>query len=116
MLFRSFFSYLSDTEVQAGWHQKTGYVPITVAAYELSKKQGFYEKQPGRDISVLYLNNKPPTESTKGLRIGNFVQIRDIIDEELEQVWAGKKTAKQALDDAVKRGNEQLRAFEAANK
>ena len=111
-----FFSYLSDTEVQAAWHQKTGYVPITLAAYELSKKQGFYEKQPGRDISVKYLNNKPPTEHTKGLRIGNFVQIRDIIDEELEQVWAGKKTAKQALDDAVKRGNEQLRAFEAQNK
>jgi sn-glycerol 3-phosphate transport system substrate-binding protein len=50
------------------------------------------------------------------LRIGNFVQIRDIIDEELEQVWAGKKTAKEALDAAVKRGNDQLRAFERANK
>jgi len=111
-----FFSYLADTEVQAGWHQKTGYVPITFAAYELTKKQGFYEKNPGRDIAVLQLTNKPPTEHTKGLRIGNFVQIRDIIDEELEQVWAGKKTAKEALDAAVKRGNEQLRAFERANK
>ena len=111
-----FFAYLSETDVQADWHQKTGYVPITYAAYEATKKSGFYEKNPGRDIAILQLTNKPPTEHTKGLRIGNFVQIRDIIDEELEQVWAGKKTAKQALDDAVKRGNEQLRAFERANK
>ena len=111
-----FFSYLSDAEVQAGWHQRTGYVPITHAAYELTKKQGFYAKNPGRDIPVLQLTNKPPTEHTKGLRIGNFTQIRDIIDEELEQVWAGKKSAKEALDAAVKRGNEQLRAFERANK
>jgi len=111
-----FFSYLSDTEVQAAWHQKTGYVPITFASYELTKKQGFYAKNPGRDIPVIQLTNKPPTEHTKGLRIGNFVQIRDIIDEELEQVWSGKKTAKEALDAAVKRGNEQLRAFERANK
>ncbi len=110
-----FFAYLTDTQVQARWHQLTGYVPITHAAYELTKKEGFYEKNPGRDIAVLQLTNKPPTEHTKGLRIGNFVQIRDIIDEELEQVWAGKKTAKQALDEAVRRGNEQLRAFERAH-
>jgi sn-glycerol 3-phosphate transport system substrate-binding protein len=111
-----FFSYLSDTEVQAKWHQETGYVPITHAAFELTKKQGFYEKNPGRDVAVAQLTNKPPTENSKGLRIGNFVQIRDIVDEELEAVWAGKKTAKQALDDAVKRGNDQLRAFEQQNK
>src|SRR5262249_46066980 len=111
-----FFAYLTLPETQAKWHQETGYVPITYAAYELTQKQGFYDKNPGRDVAVKQLTNKPPTENSKGLRIGNFVQIRDIMDEELEQVWAGKKTAKQALDDAVKRGNEQLRAFERANK
>jgi sn-glycerol 3-phosphate transport system substrate-binding protein len=91
-------------------------VPITTAAYELSRKQGFYEKFPGRDVAVKQLMLNPPTENSKGLRIGNFVQIRDIVDEEMEAVWAGKKSAKQALDDAVARGNKQLREFEAANK
>jgi sn-glycerol 3-phosphate transport system substrate-binding protein len=111
-----FFSYLSSPEVQADWHQATGYVPITIAAYELTKKQGFYDKNPGRDVAVLQLTNKPPTENSKGLRLGNFVQIRDIEDEELEGVWAGKKTAKQALDDAVSRGNALLQQFQTANK
>ena len=59
---------------------------------------------------------KPPTENSKGLRIGNFVQIRDVMDEELEAVWAGQKTAKQALDTAVERGNKLLADFARANK
>jgi sn-glycerol 3-phosphate transport system substrate-binding protein len=50
------------------------------------------------------------------VRLGNFVQIRTIIDEELEGVWSGKKQPKEALDMAIKRGNEQLERFEKANK
>ena len=111
-----FLNYLSTTPVQAKRHQETGYVPITVAASEATEKEGFYKKFPGRDIAVKELTLNPPTANSKGLRIGNFVQIRDIVDEELESVWSGKKDAKTALDDAVKRGNEQLRKFEAANK
>jgi len=110
-----FFTFLSSPEVQADWHQSTGYVPITLAAYELTRKQGFYDKNPGTDIAIKELTNKPPTANSKGLRLGNFVQIRNINDEELEAVWSGQKTAKQALDDAVKRGNEQLDRFRKAN-
>jgi sn-glycerol 3-phosphate transport system substrate-binding protein len=111
-----FFTFLSSPEIQSEWHQKTGYVPITLAAYDLTRKQGFYQTNPGTDIAIKELTNKPPTANSKGLRLGNFVQIRNIIDEELESVWSGQKNAKQALDDAVKRGNEQLERFQKANK
>jgi len=111
-----FFTFLSRPEIQAEWHQSTGYVPITMAAAELTKKSGFYEKNPGTDIAMKQLTNKPPTANSKGLRFGNFVQGREVIEEEMESVFAGKKDAKTALDDAVKRGNEILRRFEAANK
>lgn len=111
-----FFSFMSSPELQADWHQGTGYVPITKAAYELSKSQGYYEKNPGTDVAIQQLLLKNPTKMSKGIRLGNLVQIRDIIDEELEAVWAGKKSAKDALDEAVKRGNEELRKFERANR
>lgn len=111
-----FFNYLSKSDVQAKWHQETGYLPITTASYELSKSQGYYAKNPGTDVSIKQMTLNPPTANSKGLRFGNFVQIRDIIDEELESVWSGKKSAKEALDTAVTRGNELLRRFEAANK
>jgi len=107
-----FMTYLSSAEVQAWWHQETGYVPITTAAYELSKTQGFYDSNPGTDTAIKQLSLNTPTPNSRGLRFGNFVQIRDVINEELESLWAGDKTASQALDAAVDRGNVLLRKFE----
>jgi sn-glycerol 3-phosphate transport system substrate-binding protein len=111
-----FFSYLSRPEVQMDWHTSTGYVPITLAAYEMTQKSGYYDKNPGVDVAIRQLNHKPPTANSKGLRFGGFVQGREVFEEELESVLQGKKNAKAAMDDAVKRGNDILRKFEAANK
>ncbi len=108
----TFFNFLSLPVVQAYWHANTGYVPITTTAYDLMQKLKFYEDNPGRDIPILQMGSKAPTGNSKGLRFGNFVQVRGIIYEELEAIWAGQKTAQQGLDDAVARGNAQLRKFE----
>jgi sn-glycerol 3-phosphate transport system substrate-binding protein len=110
-----FFTYLSSAEVQADWHQFSGYLPITQAAYELGKSQGFYEKTPGADVSIKQMTNKEPTANSKGLRFGNYVQIRTIIDEEFEQLLSGAKSAQQALDSLVERGNALIRDFQASN-
>ncbi len=110
-----FFSFLSKPEVQAAWHQNTGYLPITRAAFELTRKQGFYDRNPGADISIEQITLKPPTENSKGLRLGSFVLIRDVIDDELEQAFSGKKSAQAAMDSAVERGNRLLRQFERAS-
>jgi sn-glycerol 3-phosphate transport system substrate-binding protein len=111
----AFFNYLTNAEIQAKSHQRTGYLPITLASFEATEKAGFYKQNPGTDVAVNQMIRKT-TEKSRGIRLGNFVQIRAIEDEELEQVWAGKKSAKEALDSAVKRGNELLVRFEAANK
>ncbi|RQW64330.1 sn-glycerol-3-phosphate ABC transporter substrate-binding protein UgpB [Vibrio viridaestus] len=111
-----FFKYLSSAKVQADWHQFTGYLPITKQAYELTKQQGFYEKNPGAEVAVIQMTSKTPTANSKGIRFGNFLQTRDIINEELESVWAGKESAKTALNNAVERGDEQLRRFERTQK
>ena len=108
----AFFTYLSSPEVQAWWSQETGYVPITNAAYELGQEQGFYADNPGTDTAIQQLSLNEPTPNSRGIRFGNFVQIRDVINEELEALWAGQQTAQEALDRAVERGNELLRRFE----
>jgi sn-glycerol 3-phosphate transport system substrate-binding protein len=110
-----FFAHLSKAEEAAKSHQRTGYLPLTKASYEMTEKSGFYKQNPGTDVSVDQMIRKT-TEKSRGIRLGNFVQIRTINDEELEQVWAGKKEPKEALDAAVKRGNEQLERFQKANK
>ena len=98
--------------LQRDLHEVTGYLPITKAAYEATKQSGFYEKNPGREVPVLELTGKEPTENSRGLRLGNLPQIRDIVAEELEGVLAGQKPAKEALDNAVKRGDALLRQFQ----
>jgi len=111
----AFFDYLSKPEVAAASHKRTGYLPVTIPSFELTEKSGFYKENPGTDVAVTQMIRKT-TDKSRGIRLGNFVQIRTIIDEEMEQVWNGKKTAKEALDSAVMRGNEQLERFEKANK
>ena len=110
-----FFKYLSSPEVQSASHKRTGYLPITMAAYQLTEKSGFYKEKPGTDVAVTQMIRKT-TDKSRGIRLGNFLQIRTIIDEETEQIWAGKKEPKDALESAMKRGNEQLERFEKASK
>jgi sn-glycerol 3-phosphate transport system substrate-binding protein len=110
-----FFGFLSKPDIQAAWHQSTGYLPITRAAFELTRAQGFYDSNPGTAISIEQITLKPPTENSRGIRLGSFVLIRDVIEDELEQAFSGKKPAQAALDSAVERGNRLLRQFERAS-
>lgn len=112
----AFLNFLSSTDIQAKWHQDTGYLPITIAAGEKTRADGFYQKNPGTDIAVIQMTARKPTANSKGLRLGSFDQIRGIIDEELEAVWSGDKDAQTALNSAVQRGNKLLRRFEQANR
>jgi sn-glycerol 3-phosphate transport system substrate-binding protein len=107
-----FFAFLSDTDRQAKLHTDSGYLPITKAAYEKVKASGFYKENPYLETPILELTNKPPTEHSRGLRLGNLVQIRDVWAEEMESALTGNKSAKAALDAAVERGNQILRQFE----
>jgi sn-glycerol 3-phosphate transport system substrate-binding protein len=110
-----FFAFLSRPQVQAAWHQHTGYLPITRAAFDLTRADGFYDRNPGTAISIEQITLHPPTENSKGLRLGSFVLIRSVIEDELERAFRGEKTAQAALDSAVERGNRLLRQFERVN-
>lgn len=107
-----FLAYLSLPEVQAYWHQQTGYLPITEAAYYLTKKKGFYEKNPAAEVAVLEVMNSKNTPYTKGIRLGNYTLVREKILDHLERAFSGELTAKEALDQAILEGNQLLEDFE----
>jgi sn-glycerol 3-phosphate transport system substrate-binding protein len=111
-----FFAYLSQPQIQAAWHQNTGYLPVTQSAYDLTRAQGFYARWAGSETAIAQITHKPPTQNSLGLRLGSFALVRDTIEDELEEAFAGRKTAKAALDSAVARGNELLRQFERATR
>jgi sn-glycerol 3-phosphate transport system substrate-binding protein len=111
-----FLAWLARPEVQAEWHQRTGYVPVTRAAYDQTAKSGFYRGHPGHEIAVKQLLLNQPTRESRGIRLGDFQAIRAILEEELEGVWDGKIPPKQALDRAAERGDLLLRKFERENR
>jgi len=112
-----FFAFLARPEVQAEWHQSTGYLPISRAAYDITLEQGFYERNPGTDVAVRQMmHNGGPADYSRGIRLGNHARIRAILDEELEAVWIGNKLPKAALDEAVQRGNVFLKRFAASTR
>ena len=118
----AFFAYISKTDVQEFLHQKSGYLPVTLAAYEATKKSGFYDKNPGRETPITQMMGKAPTENSKGVRLPNLPQVRDIANEEFENMLAGKQDAQKTMDLIVQRGNaaikeaygNHVRAFGAA--
>jgi len=111
-----FLAWLAKPDIQAEWHQRTGFVPVTRAAYERTAQSGFYKANPGHEIAIRQLLLNQPTRESRGIRLGNFAAIRAIIEEELEPVWEDKVPPKLALDRAAERGDALLRKFEHDNR
>jgi sn-glycerol 3-phosphate transport system substrate-binding protein len=111
-----FFKYLASTENQAWWAGVTGYLPLTNAAVKAMEASGHFTKNPHQRTAINQVNAGKTTPNSQGIRLGNFVSIRDAIEEQMENILGGKKTAKQGLDDAVAKSNDILKEFAALYK
>jgi sn-glycerol 3-phosphate transport system substrate-binding protein len=111
-----FFNYISQPENVEAWHTQSGYLPIVYGVFEKLQESGYYAANPGLDVPYLQLTQAEPTANSRGPRLGNMVEIRNIIQEELELALQGQQTAQKAMDNAVSRSNVVLRAFERANR
>jgi sn-glycerol 3-phosphate transport system substrate-binding protein len=113
-----FYRYLSQPEVDAQWHMDTGYVPVRRASYAIARDKGFYRDNPGADVPIeqLLRGGGQLTENSRGIRLGGFVEIRTIMEEEMERAFQGQQTAEQVLANSTTRANQVLRNFERANR
>jgi sn-glycerol 3-phosphate transport system substrate-binding protein len=107
-----FFSYLTNPESQVFWHKETGYVPITTAAYDMAKEEGYYESTPDAEIGILQLS-QPGGEWTKGYRLGYYVQIREVMYKNFENIFSGDATVDEAFAAMEEESNELLERFNA---
>ncbi|WP_339763054.1 extracellular solute-binding protein [uncultured Hoeflea sp.] len=105
-----FFRYMSSPEVQLMWHKQTGYVPITNAAYELAKAEGYYTEKPAAEVGIQQLS-LPAGEHTKGYRMGFYVQIRDVMNREYGRLLTGETSVDDAFATIEKEANELLARF-----
>ena len=113
-----FFAYLSRPDVAGKWHMDTGYLPITRSGFAAARATGFYDKPENRgaEVPIEQMLRGATTENNRGIRLGGFVEIRTIIQEEMERAFQGAQTPEQALVNATTRGNQVLRNFERQNR
>ncbi len=112
-----FYRYLSQPEIDAKWHMETGYVPVRRASYQVAKATGFYDKNPGSDVPIEQLLRGGETgPNTRGIRLGGYVEIRNVIQEEMEKAFQGQQNGQQAMEAVTQRGNAVLRNFERQNR
>ena len=109
----AYLAFLATKPEQQFLLENSGYIPVTKSTYDALLAEGFYAKEPfiNRDIAMKSLTWTEPTELTRGIRLGSFIQIRAEWMAEVEAALAGQKTMQEALDTAVSRGNDQLKRF-----
>ncbi|AJD45617.1 extracellular solute-binding protein [Rhizobium sp. SEMIA 4085] len=108
----AFLNFVASPKTQVWWSKQTGYVPVTNAAYEQAKAEGYYKEHPTREIAILQLSRGTPDDNSRGFRFGNHNQSMALLVEEIQGVWTGQKTPQEALDSAAARGNQILRQYE----
>lgn len=106
-----FFTFLAQPKIVAEWQQASGYLPITYSGYQYSIQSGFYKLHPGAEIAVKELIHKPITSNSTGIRLGNYMKIRENNEQILESIWSGQQNTSIGLNDAVKDGNILLKEF-----
>lgn len=107
-----FMAFLTSPEMQYFWHKETGYVPITNAAYELAKSDGYYESTPDAEVGILQLS-QPGGEWTKGYRLGFYVQIREAMYKQYDNIFSGSSTVDEAFEAMTEESNALLDRFHA---
>lgn len=105
-----FFRFLTSPDVQYYWHQSTGYVPITEAAYEVAKADGHYDRFPAAEIGIKQLS-LPAGENTKGYRMGFYVQIRDVMNREYGRILTGETDVESGFEAIENEANQLLARF-----
>jgi multiple sugar transport system substrate-binding protein len=100
----AFLAYLVTPVVATEWHQKTGSLPWTSAAYLVSERTGFYDKYPGL-AGVMKTAATSQAATSRGIRLPNYDKVRDVMDQQLDAIWSGAKPPKLGLDDAVRLGD-----------
>ncbi len=105
-----FVNYVLGPEVQIGLTLAGGFLPMTSVARTAAGSKLMKADLDGLHVAYEQLKGKT---SVPTVRVSQMESVRRIVEEELESVWANRKPAKEALDNAVQRGNAVLQTLMA---
>jgi sn-glycerol 3-phosphate transport system substrate-binding protein len=100
-----FALFMTNTENMASWHKLTGYYPVRTSSVSLLRKQGWFSSNPLQVVAFNQLLNTKPNIANAGALTGANIQMRTIIEQNIQKVLSG-----QAVNDVAKTANEQVNA------
>ena len=103
-----FFKFINRTENAVAWHQGTGYFPVTNSAVKTLLDSGWFAENPNSLTAFLQILTGSDHPAAQGVLLGQFVEIRDIVDTALEDALNGRVPVQRALDQAAARVNQVL--------
>ncbi|MFB9950678.1 extracellular solute-binding protein [Rhizobium puerariae] len=114
---KAFLDFVRRPEQQMSFAAATGYVPVTNDVLDAIGKSGESNspKYATAAIGIVSMS-EPATPDTRGIRLGAYIQFRQIWTEETQKAFAGQQTMQVAFDNAKKRGDELLRRFQQTYK
>jgi multiple sugar transport system substrate-binding protein len=95
----AFLAYLSKPVIAANWHQRTGYLPLTDAAFRAANVS-LYDKVPGIRLlvdSMRQVNDK----NSRGFRVRNYHSIEPILSRQFDAALSGNTPPVAALTMAL---------------
>lgn len=110
---KTFLDFLRQPEQQMGFTAATGYVPVTNDVLDAIAASGEADAPKYATAAIgIESMNQPRTDDSRGIRLGFYVQFREVFMEETQKAFNGEQTMQVALDNAKARGDELLRRFE----
>jgi sn-glycerol 3-phosphate transport system substrate-binding protein len=111
-----FLKYVNRLDNQLTWHKKTGYFPATNSAVLSLLNEGWFAKEPNYITAFMEILLGVDTPAARGVLLGNFVEIRDVVGAAIEDVVVNMKDPKTVLDAAQAKTNQILKNYAEVNK
>ena len=112
---KTFLLWFTNTENEVRWHKGTGYFPVRKSAVTVLEGEKWFERNPAFRAAFDQLLNTRPVRSTQGALLGVFPELRSLIEEAVQKIFAGT-SIEEALKAADKRADAALAKYNRAVK
>ena len=106
-----FIEYITTPDVQAKWSMGTGYFAINEKAYETDDMKAYLEENPNFETAINQLKDSPVNCNTAGVLSGVQTEARLTFNEIMPQVYDGKLTTQDAVDQLAASVNKAIENY-----
>jgi len=106
-----FIKWFLEPEQQAEWFAGSGQLPVSRPSVELPTAQGVVAQYPLFETALEQYMGVPANPASLGTILGPFPEVREAMDEGVEEMLVGGKDPVEALDDAAAHANQAIEKY-----